>query len=243
MKNVSQWPLVRVFTLWLDAANNAINGILQAARTQRHLRFHLAAAFSVLLFSFALGVDKYEFAVITLVTLLVIMAEMLNSALEAAVDLSTKEFRELARKAKDIAAGAVLICAIGALVIGYLILGPRVAGILHGTYRVPRHTAGNIAVMAVIVIMLLVILIKALTGCGRPLRGGFPSGHTAAAFSLWVSLAHVTDSGWLIGLGLLGALLVAAGRLRLRVHRGRDVVFGALLGTVVTMLLFRVFHP
>ena len=242
MNKISRWPFIRVFPLWFDAANNAINGILQAARTQRHLKFHLVAAFSVLLFCFALKVDKYEFAVITLVTLLVIMAEMLNSALEAAVDLATQEFRELARTAKDIAAGAVLICAVGALIIGYLILGPYVAGILRGRYRVPHHDAGNIAVLAVIMIMLAVILIKAHSGTSYPLRGGFPSGHTALAFSLWVSLAHVSDSYWLIGLGLLGALLVGASRLRLKVHKGRDVLFGALLGTVVTLILFRVFY-
>jgi diacylglycerol kinase (ATP) len=242
MTNISRWPFIRVFFLWFEAANNAINGILHAAKTQRHLKFHLLAAFSVLLFSFALGVDKYEFSVITLVTLLVIVAEMFNSALEAAVDLATQEFRDLARKAKDIAAGAVLICAVGALVIGYLVLGPHIAGVIRGTYRVPHYTAGSIAVLAVIVIMLLVILIKALTGSGHPLRGGFPSGHTAAAFSLCVSLAHVTDRYWLIGLGLLGALLVGVSRLRLKVHRGRDVFFGALLGTAVTLVLFRVFY-
>ncbi len=242
MKKISQWPFFRIFSRWFDAADNAINGILQATRTQRHLKFHLLAAFSVLLFSFAVGMDKYEFAVIALITLVVIVAEMFNSALEAAVDLAAPEFRELARTAKDVAAGAVLISAVGALVIGYLILGPHIAGIFSGKYRVPRHTAGNIAVLSVIMIMLAVILIKAHFGRGHPLRGGFPSGHTAAAFSLWVSLLHVTADPWLIGLGFLGAVLVAASRLRLRIHSGRDVFFGALLGSAVTLVLFQVFH-
>jgi diacylglycerol kinase (ATP) len=242
MKKISQWPFFRIFSLWFDAANDAINGILQATRTQRHLKFHLLAAFSVLLFSFALGVDKYEFAVIALITLVVIVAEMFNSALEAAVDLAAPEFRELAGTAKDIAAGAVLISAIGALVIGYLILGPHIAGIWQGRYHVPNHSAGNIAVLAVIIIMLVVILIKAHFGRGYPLRGGFPSGHTAAAFSLWVSLLQVTADPWLIGLGLLGTVLVAASRMRMRIHSWRDVFFGALLGSAITLVLFQVFY-
>lgn len=242
MKKISQLPFFIIFSRWFDAANNAIDGILQAAKTQRHLQFHLLAAFSVLLFCFALGVNKYEFAVIALVTLLVIVAEMFNSALEAAVDLSTRESSELARTAKDIAAGAVLISAIGSLVIAYLILGPHIAGIWRGFYRVPRHTAGNIAVLAVIMIMLVVILIKAHFGSGNPLRGGFPSGHTASAFSLWISLAHVTANPWFVGFGFLAALLVAANRLRLRIHSIRDVVFGALLGSAITLVLFRVFY-
>jgi len=242
MKNISQWPFISIFSRWFEAVNNAIDGIMHAAKTQRHLKFHLLAAFSVLLFCFALGLNKGEFAVIALVTMMVIVAEMFNSALEAAVDLSIRESSELARTAKDIAAGAVLISAIGSLVVAYLILGPHIAGIWRGDYHVPRHAAGNIAVLAVIMIMLTVILIKAHFGSGYPLRGGFPSGHTASAFALWISLVHVTADPWLIGCGLLAALLVAANRLRLKIHSFRDVFFGALIGAAITLVLFRVFY-
>jgi diacylglycerol kinase (ATP) len=242
MKKMLQLPFFKIFSRWFEAANNALAGIMQAAKTQRHVKFHLLAAFSVLLFCFTLGLNRGEFAVIATVTLLVIVAEMLNSALEAAVDLSIRESSELARTAKDMAAGAVLVSAIGSLVVAYLILGPHIAGIWRGEYQVPRHSAENIAVLAVIMIMLVVILIKAHFGKGFPLRGGFPSGHTASAFSLWVSLVHVTANPWFIACGFLAALLVAANRLRLKIHTLRDVIFGALLGSAVTLVLFRVFY-
>jgi diacylglycerol kinase (ATP) len=242
MMNFSQWPFIRIFSRWFDAANNAIDGILQAAKTQHHLQFHLLAAFSVLLFCFAIGLDKYEFAIIALITMVVIMAEMFNSALEAVVDLSTQEFKELARIAKNISAGAVLISAVCALVIGYLILGPHIAKLWQGQYRIPRHTAGNIAVLAVAMIMLVVILIKAYFGSGHPLRGGFPSGHTATVFSLWISLLNVTDNLWIIGLGFLASILIALQRLRLKIHSFRDVFFGALLGMAITLILYKVFY-
>ncbi len=242
MKAFSQWPFIQVLNLWRDSANNAINGILHAAKTQRHLNFHLTAAFSVLLICVVVGVGKYDFAAVALVILVVIVAEMFNSALEATVDLATQEYKELARTAKDIAAGAVLISAVGALVIGFLILTPHIVRLWRGDYRVPRYAAGNIAVLAVIMIMLIVILIKGRSGSISPLHGGFPSGHTASAFSLWISLVHVTANPWLIGLGLLGALLVGVGRLRLKVHTWWDILFGALLGSAVTLVLFRVFY-
>jgi diacylglycerol kinase (ATP) len=95
--------------------------------------------------------------------------------------------------------------------------------------------------LALITIMLLVILIKAYFGAGHPLRGGFPSGHSAAAFSLWISLIHVTANPWFIGVGLLGAIFITANRLRLKIHTFRDVVYGALLGSAITLILFRVF--
>jgi diacylglycerol kinase (ATP) len=241
MITLSHWPVIRIFNRWFTAADNATEGILQAAKSQRHLKFHLLAAFSVLLCCFVIGLDKAEFALVALITIVVIVAEMFNSALEAAVDLTTQEFKPLARTAKDVSAGAVLISAIGALVIGYLIIGPHLVRIWHGFYRVPRHAAGNIAALALIMIMLVVILIKSHFGSGHPLRGGFPSGHSASAFSLWISLIHMTVNHWLIGLGLLAAVCVAASRWRLKIHTFRDVFFGALLGSAVTLVLFKVF--
>jgi diacylglycerol kinase (ATP) len=241
MLNLSHWPVISIFSRWFAAANNASEGILQAARTQRHLQFHLLASFSVLLCCFIIGLDKFEFAIIALITIVVIVAEMFNSALEAAVDLATQEFKPLARTAKDISAGAVLISAIGALVIAYLILGPRLVNIWRGFYRVPRHAPGNIALLALIMIMLIVILIKSRFGSGHPLRGGFPSGHSAAVFSLWISLIHLTVNPWIVGPGLLVAVLLAASRWRLKIHTFRDVFFGALLGSAITLILFKVF--
>jgi hypothetical protein len=73
MIDFSHWPFMRVFSRWFAAANNAIEGILHAAKTQRHLQFHLAAAFSVLLGCFVIGLDKHEFAIIALITILVIV--------------------------------------------------------------------------------------------------------------------------------------------------------------------------
>ncbi len=241
MVNLSNWPVINIFSRWFTAANNATEGILLAVKTQPHLKFHLLASFSVLLGCFVIGLDKVEFALIAMITIVVIVTEMFNSALEAVVDLTTQEFKPLARTAKDVSAGAVLISAIGALVIAYLILGPHLLNIWLGFYRVPRHAAGNIAMLALIMIMLIVILIKSHFGSGHPLRGGFPSGHSASAFSLWISLVHITVNPWLIGSGLLGAILIAASRLRLKIHTFRDVFFGALLGCAMTLILFKVF--
>ena len=64
MKKLLWLPFINVVSRWFEAANNAIDGIMQAAKTQRHVKFHLLAAFSVLLFCFSLGLSKSEFAVI-----------------------------------------------------------------------------------------------------------------------------------------------------------------------------------
>ena len=109
---------------WIEASNNAIEGILHATKTQSHIKFHLFAAFSVLLFCFMIGVEKNEFIIITLITLLVIISEMFNTALEAIVNITSPKENKIAKIAKDIAAGAVLVSSVGAVIIGYLVLWP-----------------------------------------------------------------------------------------------------------------------
>lgn len=102
---------------WFKSANFAIEGILHAAKTQRHLRYHFYTAAFVLLLIYILGISRFEFLIITLSAIAVLLAEMFNTAIETVVDIISPEESEKARIAKDIAAGAVLITAFGVAVI------------------------------------------------------------------------------------------------------------------------------
>jgi diacylglycerol kinase (ATP) len=242
MMKIRDIPVIRIFVRWIDSANFAVEGILQAARTQRHFKFHLMVAFFVLFGCFMLGVEKHEFIAITLVTFLVIAAELLNSALETIVDLKVGENNDTARIAKDMAAGAVLVCATGALVVGYLILWPYFIRIIREGFWIAKHYPENIAVLAVIVVMLLVIMAKAYFGKGHPLRGGFPSGHSAIVFSLWISVTYLSSYRPLIFGSLALAIIISLSRLQRKIHSIIDISFGALTGSLVTLLLFWIFY-
>ena len=109
---------------FIESTNNAIEGILHTARTQRHLRYHLFAAASVLIITYILGIDRTDFLIISIAVILVLLSEMMNTAVEYVVDLLSPEYSEQARIAKDIAAGAVFITAFGAVVVGYIVLFP-----------------------------------------------------------------------------------------------------------------------
>src|SRR5512135_2899135 len=119
------------FRQWLRSANYAVEGILHGARTQKHLRYHFFSAALVLFLSYILGLSKSDFVIISLAVILVLSAEMINSAVEAVVDLLSPQYSEKARVAKDIAAGAVFITAFGAAVIGYIILFPYIKSLFH----------------------------------------------------------------------------------------------------------------
>jgi diacylglycerol kinase len=109
----------------------AFEGIHYAFKNDQNLLVHLLVAFLVINVSIALRVSHYEMGILGLTMMMVIMAEMVNSAIEKMVDLITKEHRQEAKIAKDVAAGMVLLTAIAAAIIGTLILFPYVIKIFH----------------------------------------------------------------------------------------------------------------
>ncbi len=226
---------------WLKSANFAIEGILHGTKTQRHLRYHFCSAALVLVGSYVIGVSRVEFLIIALAVILVLSTEMLNSAVEAVVDLLSPEFSEKARVAKDIAAGAVLIAAVGAAVIGYIILFPHIEAFFHAGFRIAKHSKGDTSLIAFILVMISVIIAKSHFGKGHPLSGGFPSGHAALAFSIWMSVTYVTEDFRISLLCFILAAAIAQSRVAVKVHTPWEVIAGALMGSALTFLLFALF--
>ena len=226
---------------WIKSANYAIEGILHGAKTQRHLRYHFFSAALVLFLSYLLGVTRVEFVLISLAVIVVIAAEMLNSSVEAIVDILSPEYSEKARVAKDIAAGAVLIAAFGAVVLGYIILFPYLKMLFIDGFTIARHSKEEIALIAVILVLILVIITKSYYGKGHPLSGGMPSGHSALAFSVWVSVTYMTGNFVISVLCFILAVWIAQSRLAVKVHNAWEVILGGLMGAAVTFLLFRLF--
>lgn len=108
----------------LTSFKYAFSGVSHVLRTQRNARIHLSVALVVIVVGLWLGLSRTEWAVIALTIGSVLATESLNTVAEAAVDLATTKYHPLARIAKDVAAGAVLLMAITAVVVGVLILGP-----------------------------------------------------------------------------------------------------------------------
>jgi len=226
---------------WLKSTNFAIEGILHGAKTQRHLRYHFFTAAFILVLSYILGITRIEFIIISLAVILVISAEMLNSAVEVVVDILSPEYSEKARTAKDIAAGAVLIAAFGAAVLGYIILFPYLKSFFTEGFSIARHSSEEIALIAFILVMILVIITKSHFGKGHPLQGGMPSGHSALAFSVWVSITYLTTNFTVSLLCFILAVWIAISRITIKAHNPWEVILGALMGATVTFLLFRLF--
>lgn len=108
----------------------AIRGIQDVISGEMNMRIHLFIAVLVVIFGLVFKISNTEWLVCVLCFALVMTAEMLNTAIETVVDLVSPDKHELARKAKDVAAGAVLISAFFAAIAGLLIFIPKFLAIL-----------------------------------------------------------------------------------------------------------------
>lgn len=229
-------------TRFIDSANCAIEGILYTARTQKHMRNHFLAALVLLIATLFLRVSALEFILLALSVSFVLFAELMNTAVEVVVDLVSPGYHPLARIAKDTAAGAVLVAAIGTAVMGYLILSRYIFPIYKevlGMIGTPTEMGTLVSILMVVIV---VIILKARSGKGTPLQGGLPSGHAAVAFSIATSVSLNTQDPMISLLTIALAIMVSHSRLLLNIHSLREVVFGALTGTGITLAMLLLFR-
>jgi len=109
--------------LW-QSFGHAWNGVIYTLRTQRNARIHVAVGALVAVTAVWLQLDAVRCAILALTIMAVIVGELLNTALEALVDLLSPDYHDAARIAKDVSAGAVLALGVSSVIIGLLILGP-----------------------------------------------------------------------------------------------------------------------
>jgi diacylglycerol kinase (ATP) len=229
----------------VESFNYAFEGIIHVLRTQRNMRIHFTLAVVVLVGALVSGVDKFELIALLIAIAFVLIAEMVNTAIEGAIDVATTSFDPMAKLAKDIAAGAVLIATVTAVAVGYLVFADVVRDpsldLLDGLRTAPFE----LTLIALVLTVMLVIGAKAYTGRGTPLRGGLPSGHSAVAFGGWMAITYLVGEYryWFLvsTVTFIMALLVAQTRVEAGVHSLFEVFLGGMLGALVTLVIFQVF--
>ena len=227
----------------IESFNYAFQGIIHVLRTQRNMRIHFGVAALVIIVAIASGVDRLELIALLIAIAFVLIAEMINTAVEVAVDVATTSFDPMAKLAKDIAAGSVLIATGVAVAVGYLVFSGQVADRSSRLLDKLSNAPAQLTLLALVLTIFIVIGTKALTGRGTPLRGGLPSGHAAVAFAGWMATTLILDDTnhrFLISsLTFIMALLVAQTRVESGVHSSVEVLYGGILGALVTLVVFQ----
>lgn len=222
-----------------DSLNNAIDGIIYAFKTERNLKIHFSLTLLVLIISLWLDLSRSELLMIFFAISLVLIAEMMNTAIEAMVNLLTLSHHPLAKIAKDVAAGGVFLAVINSLVAAYLIFfkllkQPLLKAVILKIKAYPYH----LLFILFAIIIIIVIVTKALSGTGRFTRGGLISGHAAVAFAASTAILCLTKNITATLLAFLIAALVAQSRVEAKIHHWLEALVGALIGIAISLSLF-----
>lgn len=222
-----------------DSFNNAINGIIYAVRTQRNMKIHCATAILMLLITLFYNLPRAELLVLFLTIILVIFAELVNTAIEAVVDIIVDEYHPRAKVAKDVAAGAVLVTAINAVIVAYIIFFDKIEPTAYSILNKISSTPFHIVFIGILITLICILFIKAYFRTGTPLKGGMPSGHSALAFAIATSIWIMTKDIRIFFLTLFLSLLVVQSRVEAKIHTVVEVIIGGFVGVLIMLMLFQ----
>jgi diacylglycerol kinase (ATP) len=223
----------------VDSFNFAFQGIIYAIKTQRNMQIHVAASVFILIMSLFFRLSRLELMILFATISMVLVTEMINTAIEAAIDLMTNQYNIFAKIAKNVAAGAVLIAAVNAIVVAYLLFFSRLDPLSRQVLETVRHSDIHITFIALMIVIIATISAKAYFGRGTPLSGGMPSGHAALAFASATAITFVSGHILVASLSYFMALLVSQSRMEGKMHNLVEVIAGGLLGILTTVLLFQ----
>ena len=224
---------------FVKSVNAAIEGVMYTFKSERNMKVHYLASFIVLIASLFFNFSKIEFVLLLGAITLVVISEMFNTAIEKTVDLATSEIHPLAKIAKDVAAGAVLVASLYAIVVAYILFYNKLTALTGNlVYRI-RESELHITLICIVIVLIAVVVVKAVTFTGTPLRGGMPSGHAALAFALATSITLMTERVEASSLAYLMAFLVAQSRIEGKIHTFWEAMAGAILGTLIAIVIFQ----
>ncbi|MDQ6825737.1 MAG: diacylglycerol kinase [Candidatus Eremiobacteraeota bacterium] len=207
------------------------------------MRIQLFIAAAVLLATLYLRLERVYVVETIILIAIVLSLELVNTAVEAIVDLLTVAHHPLAKIAKDAAAGAVLVASIAGVVVGYLVF---YEGLFAGGQRVYNALAQvpvNTVFISLAIVAIAVVIAKALSGRGSAFQGGAVSGHAALAFAMATILALFYQRPLLALLAFALAFLVAQSRVEAGIHSAMEVAWGAILGIGVSLAIYILIRP
>ncbi len=220
--------------------NYAFEGIIYVLKTQRNMQIHFLVTVVILFFSLFFDLSRVEILILLLTISIVIIAEMINTAVEATIDLITDKYNIFAKIAKNVAAGAVLIAAINSIIVAYILFFHRINPYTHIVLHRVRQSPMHITFTILIITIFATIALKAYFGTGTPIQGGMPSGHAAVAFALVTAITFISEDIFIATLAMLMALLVCQSRIESRIHSFFEVIAGGVLGIIIAIIFFQI---
>jgi diacylglycerol kinase len=224
------------FRKWRRSFRYAYEGIKYALDTQRNMKFHFCVAFLVLLAALFIHLSKTDILFILLAVTLMIVTELINTAVEKTVDLAMPERHPLAKIAKDVAAASVLVSAVFAVVVGMVVFYEPIDQLLRDArLQETPLSAGTIWILIALVVLTVIVIETRFSDKGKLVR---PSLLTAIAFAISTVILIFTTQTIVALLAYTLAILILIVLYDKKTRPFPALFLGALIGTVVTILAF-----
>ncbi len=214
----------------------ALDGIVYAVRHERNVKIHFVAAVAVLVCCLTLPLASLEVLMLLGVTSLVLVAELMNTAIESVVNMTIQGHHPLARVAKDVAAAAVLVSAFFALGVAWHVLLPAAA---LASWRLADSATGSVlAWLLSTLLVLAAVVVPAVSHRGPFPPGRLILGHAALAFGVSAAVLSVTREPLSALLAMPFAAMVSRNHVRTGIHGWPQVLSGAAFGAALSLSLF-----
>lgn len=228
---------------FLEACNNAINGIIYASTTQSNIKKQLVLGVIVMVLSLFYNFTTAEFLCLTFAVFFVIFAEMINTAIETIVDLYVDVYHPKAKIAKDVGAGAVVLAACNAIVVAYFLFfrETELANMGESIFNKMTSSSTHLIFVGIILTIIAIIAVKTISNYKKqknPKAPVFtPSGQSALAFAILTAIWINTKNPVTFCLSLALSVLVAGNRMNDTRTFG-EVVFGAFMGPLIVLMVY-----
>lgn len=227
----------------IDAVKNALNGLIYAITTQSNIKKQLVIASIVMILSLFFDFTTIEFLCLVFAVVLVIFAEMCNTAIETLVDLYTDLYHPKAKIAKDLGAGAVLLMAINSVIVAYFLFFRKInlreigESIFYNLIKSPV----DLAFVGIILTAIIIIAIIAYATTRKKEEGKklfIPSGQSALASAILALIGANTKDLLVFSLSVLLALMVLENRIDSKKKTLAEVTFGVAMGFLIIILVY-----
>ena len=228
---------------FIQACNNAVNGIVYSATTQSNIKKELILGTLVMILSLFYNFSSAEFLCLTFAVFFVIFAELINTAIETIVDLLVDVYHPKAKIAKDIGAGAVVLSAVNAVIVAYFLFFKEtdITKISNSIFSHMIASPVHLAFVGLILVIIAIIVMKAAVAEKKMISGVeakfIPSGQSALAFAILTAIWINSKSPVIFCLALVLSILVVGNRMNDTRTFG-EVIFGAFMGTLIILMVY-----
>lgn len=224
---------------FFEACKNAVNGIIYGTTTQSNVKKQLVIIAVVMIASLFFNLSKVEFICLIFAVVLIIFAEMINTAIETVVDLYTDLYHPKAKIAKDVAAGAVVITALNAVIIAYFIFFDKIGAEGTSILKTVINSPTYLAFVAIALVIIVTVALKAAKLKDRSGKKQFlVSGQSMIAFAAVTAIWINTENILIVALALMMAIIISMNRVESKERTVTEVILGILMGILITILVY-----